>query len=237
MAVLTLLDLSSAFDTIDHYILLHRLQSLYGVSGTLLSWLESYLTGRTQTVTVNDRITCRCFIRCPTGLSSWSYPLHSLLCTSLLFDWNSFCLQPVFCRRHTTTSLLSCSSDARRCPDHADMHLWPENLDDTKQSETEWRQDRGSPYKVKQNQIFLTLSPPLLVVPTFLLRPALASLVSRFWVSLDNHISNVCRSAFVKIRRISFIRQYLSVEATKFSYVPLLSPSYFIVTLLSSCSL
>ena len=86
VAVLTLLDLSSAFDTIDHYILLHRLQSLYGVSGTLLSWLESYLTGRTQTVTVNDRITCRCFIRCPTGLSSWSYPLHSLLCTSLLFD-------------------------------------------------------------------------------------------------------------------------------------------------------
>ena len=35
--------------------LLHRLQSLYGISGTVLSWLEPYLTGRTQTVTVNDR--------------------------------------------------------------------------------------------------------------------------------------------------------------------------------------
>ena len=52
---MTLLDLSSAFDTIDHYILLRRFQSLYGISSTILSWFESYLTGRTQTVTVNDR--------------------------------------------------------------------------------------------------------------------------------------------------------------------------------------
>ena len=42
-------------DTIDHYILLHRLQFLCGISGTVLSWLESYLTGRTRTVTMNDR--------------------------------------------------------------------------------------------------------------------------------------------------------------------------------------
>ena len=51
MAVLTLLDLSSAFDTIDHYIPLHRLQFLNGISGTVLSWL----TGATQTMTVKDR--------------------------------------------------------------------------------------------------------------------------------------------------------------------------------------
>ena len=31
------------------------IQSVYGYSGTVLSWLKSYLTGRTQTVTVKDR--------------------------------------------------------------------------------------------------------------------------------------------------------------------------------------
>ena len=55
MSVLAVLDLASAFDTINHCILLRRLQSLYGISSTVLSWFESYLTGRTQTVTVNDQ--------------------------------------------------------------------------------------------------------------------------------------------------------------------------------------
>ena len=53
MTVLTLLGLSSSF--IDHYILLHTLRSLCGISSTVLSWFESCLTGRTRTVTVSDR--------------------------------------------------------------------------------------------------------------------------------------------------------------------------------------
>ena len=43
--VLFLLDLSSALENIDHHIIFHRLQSLYGIPGTALSWCESYLTG------------------------------------------------------------------------------------------------------------------------------------------------------------------------------------------------
>ena len=53
-AVLVLLDMSSAFDTIDHSLLLQRLRDRYGVGGTALSWFESYLTDRTQSVTVGN---------------------------------------------------------------------------------------------------------------------------------------------------------------------------------------
>ena len=50
MGVLILLDLSAAFDTVDHVILLSRLKQTFGVDGTAHRWFRSYLLGRTQYV-------------------------------------------------------------------------------------------------------------------------------------------------------------------------------------------
>ena len=52
MACLILSDLSVAFDTIDHDILLRRLKSRFAVTGVTLKWLRSYLTDRTQAVEI-----------------------------------------------------------------------------------------------------------------------------------------------------------------------------------------
>ena len=50
VAVLTLLDLSAAFDTVDHVTLLRRLEVSYGLHSHMLGWFQSYLDGRTQYV-------------------------------------------------------------------------------------------------------------------------------------------------------------------------------------------
>jgi hypothetical protein len=53
VCILTLLDLSTAFHTIDHEILLTHLHSTFGNSDIALSWFRSYLSDRHLTVSVN----------------------------------------------------------------------------------------------------------------------------------------------------------------------------------------
>ena len=50
---LVMLDLSAAFDTIDHGILLHCLQNNFGISGNVLKWIRSYLESKTYQVQID----------------------------------------------------------------------------------------------------------------------------------------------------------------------------------------
>ena len=51
--ILILLDFSSAFDTLKHDIILHRLKGRFGIKGLAYQWFETYLKNRQQKVVIN----------------------------------------------------------------------------------------------------------------------------------------------------------------------------------------
>ena len=63
--ILVLLDMSSAFDTLDHNVLIHRLSAI-GITGIALNWFTSYITNRSSSVSIN---------------TNSSLPLHNPLCS------------------------------------------------------------------------------------------------------------------------------------------------------------
>ena len=52
--LLVLLDMSAAFDTIDHGILINRLESRFGITGDALQWFKTYLRDRSTRVMINN---------------------------------------------------------------------------------------------------------------------------------------------------------------------------------------
>ena len=72
------LDLSKAFDTMDHKILLHKLEH-YGFRGIVLQWFENYLTSRTQYVYYNNCKSLQRDIVCGVSRGSILGPLLLIL--------------------------------------------------------------------------------------------------------------------------------------------------------------
>ena len=79
--LLILLDLSAAFNTINHGILLQRLKNMYGITGTVLNWMKSYLNGRSFTVTVRKVSSSSCDLEIGVPQGSILGPLLFILYT------------------------------------------------------------------------------------------------------------------------------------------------------------
>ena len=86
VALLLLLDLSAAFDTIDHELLLDRCEKLFGLASTPLQWLRSYMAERTQRVLVEDASSSTRKLTCGVPQGSVLGPLLFIMYTTPLGD-------------------------------------------------------------------------------------------------------------------------------------------------------
>ena len=84
--VLVLLDLSAAFDTVNHQILLQRLRDHFGICSTALSWFTSYLTDRKQCVAIGDAVSGFHTLDCGVPQGSVFGPLEFTLYTAPVED-------------------------------------------------------------------------------------------------------------------------------------------------------
>jgi len=77
-----LLDLSAAFDTVDHHILLDCLQSAFTIRGSVIDWNQSFIMNRSQTVSFASDVSAESVVICGVPQGSVLGPILFLLYTA-----------------------------------------------------------------------------------------------------------------------------------------------------------
>jgi hypothetical protein len=220
ITVLALLDLSSAFDTIDHEILLCRLQSVFGIEGTVLAWFSSYLTERSQTVSVDG---CRSepsplrfgvpqgSVLGPVLFLLYVQPLSDLI-SSRSISHHAFADDTQMYNSDTVERAANAVQSISQCIDHVKSWMTTNKL--------MLNDGKTEAMLVANPRISSSLPlPSSLSVDGTLI--GFSASVRNLGVTLDSglsmsqHVRAVCRSSYLELRRISSVRHLLTVEATK----------------------
>lgn len=85
VTLLICLDLSAAFDTVDHSIWLDRLTKVVGLQGKAHDWFRSYLSGRSQRVAIDGSMSMEFSLDCGFPQGYCLGPPLFVICTSSLF--------------------------------------------------------------------------------------------------------------------------------------------------------
>jgi retron-type reverse transcriptase len=100
VTLLVTLDLSSAFESVNHEILPRRLRNEFGIHGKVLDWFKYYLHNRGQQISIEGTLSQRFALDSGVPQGSCLGPLLFIIYVSKLFKIIEDQL-PDLCRRHT----------------------------------------------------------------------------------------------------------------------------------------
>ena len=210
VSLLTLLDQSAAFDTIDHNILLNRLSYSFGISGTVFKWFISYLTNRTQSVSVGDLNSSSFPLKYGVPQGSVLGPILSTLYSQPVSDkirehkvsYQKFADDTKLYKASQPTEFQCLASDFESC--FLSVKAWMLS------NKLKLNDEKTEAMLVGSRQaINLTEAESIQID---LLNPHVQNLGVFLdnTLSLEQHISHLCRSAYLAMRQISSIRRYLT---------------------------
>ena len=215
--ILVLLDLSSAFDTIDHAMLFNLWQDIFGISGSALDLLKSYLDGRTQCVQIDGIVSEYAKLVCgvpqgsvlgPLSFCAYMYPIGSILRHHGI-DYHIYAddtqLYITFDLSDPTIALDKinlCISDLRTW-----MIKHKLKINDSK---TEFMVLTSSFLKQQFNDLQIKVGNSQ-IKPSTTARNLGVTFDSH--LNLESHINSVCRSAYFHLRNIRSVRKMLTYDA------------------------
>ena len=215
-----LLDLSAAFDTLDHTLLLQRLHAEIGLDGSAFDWFSSYLSCRSQQVLVGHALSAETPLLCGVPQGSVLGPLLFSLYTRQLADLiDKFCIDYHFFADRDS-ELYSCLPTE---PESALSAL--RNVESCCRQIKIWMTKNKLKLNEQKTEVLLCgPSSRRETVPVDCLSVGEASIpfsnvVKTLGVTLDaelsmeRHVSSVVRSCFFHIRSLSKVRPYITYKA------------------------
>ena len=219
ISILALLDFSSAFDTIDHPILVHRLHTDFGFTDAVLQWLSPYLSDHTHYVSLSNN--CSDFTPVHSGVPQGSVigPMlftmytkslsaiidsHSIMHHSFADDLQQLKSAPPDRISELLHSMQSCMSNVK---------AWgTANMLRLNDNKTELMLVTSKRTKHLHN---LPTS-----IATGIAQIPFKNSVKNLGLTLDCHhtlnayISNIARTCYFELRRLACIRRFLTSTAT-----------------------
>lgn len=233
--LLVLLDLSAAFDTVQHSTLLKRLQQRIGIKGTALQWFQSYLEGRRHSVCVSSSTSTPTQMKygVPQGsvLGPLLFTIYTLPVGDIARDFQ------IYIHLYANDTQLYIFFEVRGNPSTAVQRM--EACVDRIKA---WMEENSLKLNDDKTDVIVIASPyhsNKVDIPTIRIgsseispSPSVRNLGVTFdqTLNMKEHIKKTCCAAYCHLRNIASIRRCLSEEAT----IKLIQA--FVMSRLDSCN-